>query len=43
MRRTVRAPGLAIHPIGETRTIMRYIKTIDDITKDGAVNFGAGY
>ena len=22
---------------------MRYIKTIDDITKDGAVNFGAGY
>ena len=22
---------------------MRYIKTIDDITKDGAVNLGAGY
>ena len=22
---------------------MRYIKTIDDITKDGSVDFGAGY
>ena len=43
LRRTVRAPDLIIHPKREARTIMRYIKTIDDITKDGAVDFGAGY